>query len=181
MTQTQNVEEKKIWFVLRCTYSRGMKVKDYLDSNQIENFIPMHYVVSERQEKIIRKLVPVISNLIFVHCTKGKLEELKKTSTLQSLIRYIMDKEKHKPLIVPDKQMYDFIAVAGRTEEQILYLSPEEVKLREGDKVRINSGIWKGVEGVFLKVREGMRVVVSIEGFVAVATIALHPSMVDKI
>lgn len=175
------MEERDSWFVLRCTYSREMKVKAYLDAIKVDNFIPMHYVESERQGKRIRKLVPVINNLIFVRCTKGKLEELKKTLILQPLIRYVMDAEKRKPLIVPDKQMYDFIAVAGRTEDLILYLSQEEVKMQKGDKVRINSGVWKGVEGVFLKIKDGMRVVVSIEGFMAVATVALHPSMVDKI
>ena len=35
------------WYPLRVTYSQEMKVKEYLDKEHIENFIPMHYVEKE--------------------------------------------------------------------------------------------------------------------------------------
>lgn len=176
-----NTFMEKSWFVLRVTYSREMKVKEYLESEHIQCFVPLRYIYTIRKGKRERKLVPVVNNLIFVYSTRSELDELKRTSILMPLIRYVMDCEKKLPMIVPDKQMEDFMAVAGQLDEQIIYLSPDEVHLKEGDRVRINSGIWQGVEGVFVKMKGGMRVIVSIEGFMAVATIALHPSMVDKI
>ena len=123
----------------------------------------------------------MVHNLIFVYSTRETIDYYKHLNILASQLRYIMDREKHVPIVVPEKQMQDFIAVAGSTDEQILYLSPEELHLKKGDRVRINSGIWRGVEGCFVRFKGGMRVVVAIEGIMAVATVSLSPSMVDKL
>ena len=71
------------------------------------------------------------------------------------------------------------MAVAGG--EEALYVNAEEVRLKKGDRVRINSGVWQGVEGRFIRLKGGMRVVVEIVGLMAVATVTLPPAMVDKL
>lgn len=169
------------WYPLRVTYSQEMKVKEYLDKEHIENFIPMHYVEKECQGRKTRQLVPVVHNLLFVHICRKKLDELKHHSILSSKIRYIMDNMCHVPIVVPDKQMEDFITVAGAPDEQIMYLTPSEIRLKKGERVRINGGIWKGVVGKLVRIKRGLRVVVAIEGIAAVATASLHPSLVDLI
>ena len=35
------LSENRVWFAMRVTYSREMKFKEYLDRENIENFIPM--------------------------------------------------------------------------------------------------------------------------------------------
>ncbi len=169
------------WYPIRVTYSREMKVKDYLDMKGIESFIPMCYIEKEWKGEIIRRLSPVVHNLIFIRTTPRMLRELKQFGPYADYIRYMMDNEKQAPITIADKQMQDFIAVAGTPQEHILYLTPTEVQLKKGDKVRINAGIWKGVEGTFVRIKAGLRVVVSIQGIMAVATASLHPSLVDRI
>ena len=83
--------------------------------------------------------------------------------------------------VVPDRQMSSFIAVAGAYDEQVVYLDSQVVSLREGDRVRITGGVFAGVEGVFLRVKGDRRVVVSIEGVMAVATAFVHPSLIERI
>ena len=46
---------------------------------------------------------------------------------------------------------------------------------------RITGGIFEGVEGVFVRVRHDRRVVVNIEGVMAVATTFVHASLVEEI
>lgn len=168
------------WFPLRVTYSREMKFKAYLDETGVESFIPMHYVRSGG-DGAKRKLVPVVHNLIFLHTTAAVVARLKKDSPFSGQIRYIMSLDGRRPLTIPHKQMQDFIAVAGSYDEQVLYLPVEESKLKVGDRVRITSGVWAGVEGRFVRIKRGLRVVVELEGFMAVATASLHPSMVEKV
>lgn len=55
------------WYPLRITYSQEMKVKEYLDKEHIESFIPMRYVEKECQGKKTRQLVPAIHNLGFLY------------------------------------------------------------------------------------------------------------------
>jgi transcription antitermination factor NusG len=168
------------WYVLRVTYSRELKLKEYLDSQSIENFIPMHYVMDTKGTKKKRKLVPVIHNLIFVHTAKRKIDVIKQDVNLGRIVRYMMDKLNDRPVIVPEKQMQDFITVAGSYDEQILYLTPAEVGMKKGDKVRITSGIWTGVEGDFIRIGGDRRVVISIPGLMAVATAFVHPSCIER-
>lgn len=169
------------WYPIRVTYSREMKVKAILDEMHVESFIPMNYVNVKIKEQIQRKLVPAIHNLLFVRATKEKIIELKNNSILSSQIRYLMDHVTRRPMVVPEKQMDDFITVSRQYEKPVLYVDPHEIALKKGDRVRIISGIWQGVEGKFVRIKKGLRVVVSIPGVAAIATASIPPSFVEKI
>ena len=125
----KNELEAKQWFAIRVTYSREMALKEYLDRCRMESFIPMSYKEVIKGERKVRKLVPVIHNLVFVRSTREKLDEIKRDISLKVPIRYIMDRETRRPLVVPDRQMHSFIAVAGAYDEQIVYLDPTIVSL----------------------------------------------------
>jgi len=169
------------WYAVRVTYSRELSLKEYLDTEHIECFIPMHYDYVVRGERKVRKLVPAIHNLVFVHTTRQCLDEIKRLKALTIPIRYIMDHVTRRPMVVPDRQMRSFIAVAGNYDEQIVYLSATDLNLKKGDRVRIIDGVFKGVEGEFLRVKGDRRVVVAIQGVMAVATAFVHPSVIEVI
>lgn len=166
---------------MRITYSRELSLKVYLDEIQVENFIPMRYEYVVRNERKIRKLVPAVHNLVFIHTTRRKLDEIKEVKAAVFPLRYIMDRETHQPITIPEPQMRNFIAVAGTYDQQVIYLPPMDVSMAKGDRVRINGGIFEGVEGVFLRIKGDRRVVVSIEGVMAVATAFIHPSLVERV
>lgn len=167
------------WFAIRVTYNREMKVKRELDSIHIENFLPMKYRIIVRGEKKIKELVPAIHNLIFVYITPEDLKSYKATTALP--IRYIMNRETREPIVIPEQQMQNFIAVAGNPTEQIVYLDPDVSNFKKGDKVKIIGGVFEGAEGYFMRIKGDRRVVVCINGIAAVATAFIHPSLVKKI
>lgn len=169
----------KKWFAIRVTYNREMKVKRELDSIHIENFLPMKYRIIVRGEKKIKELVPAIHNLIFVYITPEDLKSYKATTALP--IRYIMNRETREPIVIPEQQMQNFIAVAGNPTEQIVYLDPDVSNFKKGDKVKIIGGVFEGAEGYFIRIKGDRRVVVCINGIAAVATAFIHPSLVKKI
>lgn len=53
--------------------------------------------------------------------------------------------------------------------------------MQKGDRVRITGGVFEGVEGIFVRVKGDRRVVVSIQGVMAVATTFIHPSLIVPI
>ena len=132
-----------------------------------------------RGEKKTKELVPAIHNLIFVNISRNDLKEYKATTTLP--IRYIMNKGTREPIVIPDQQMKNFIAVAGNTSEQIVYLDPNLSNFKKGDKVKIIGGVFEGANGYFMRIKGDRRVVVCISGIAAVATAFVHPSLVQKI
>ncbi len=171
--------EQKVWYAIRVTFNREMKVKDDLDLRGIESFIPMKYVMGTRRGRRVKKLVPTIHNLIFFHIEPSLMKQYKATTRLP--IRYIMNPATKKPVVVPDREMKNFIAVAGTYEEQLVYITPKPGQFTRGDRVRILGGPFEGAEGVLQRVKGDSRVIVTVQGLVAVATTAIHPSLLEKL
>ena len=140
----------------------------------------MRYKEVVRRGHKTRELVPVVRNLLFVHAVPARLQQLKSTVTY---LQYITDSRTHGKIIVPDDQMRRFIAVAGTYDDQLLYFAPEELNLAKGTRVRVTGGEFEGQEGVFLRVKgaRDRRVVVEIQGVIAVALATVHPSLIEPI
>lgn len=169
------------WYAIRVSYSRELALKAILDKENFENFIPMRYVIIVKGGKRMRKLAPAIHNLVFVHSTRKRIDVLKDELEGSMPIRFIMDREHNRPVIIPDIQMRSFILIAGTYDEAILYVEPAELALSKGQKVRITDGVFKGVIGEFVRIRHDRRVVVNIEGVMAVATTFIHPSLIEPL
>ena len=178
--EAANTNIEKQWYAIRVTYNRELKVKADLDAQGIDNFIPMKYVsVMRGKDRRVKKLVLAIHNLIFMLVDRNTMVQYKATTTLP--IRYIMNRETHQPVVIPRKQMDNFIAVAGNYNEQLLYLENDPITLHKGDKVRITGGLFEGAIGTLMRIKGNRRVVVSIPGVIAVATTDIHPSLIEKI
>ena len=169
------------WFAIRVSYSRELALKAILDAEKIENFIPMRYEYVIKSGKRVRRLLPAIHNLVFVHSTRKRIDALKDELESSMPIRFIMNREFCRPVVIPDAQMRSFILVAGSHEETILYVEPAELHLAKGQKVRITGGVFEGVIGEFVRIRHDRRVVVNIEGVMAVATTFISPSLVEPV
>lgn len=169
------------WYALRVTYSREIALKTLLDKNNIENFIPMHYKVVTKNGRRVRKLVPVVNNLVFIRSTRRKIDEIKEKNALTLPLRYIMNRETKAPITIPEVQMQHFIAVSGNYDQQLVYLPATQSTIQKGDRVRITGGVFEGVEGMFIRIKGDRRVVVSIQGVMAVATAFVHPSLIERV
>lgn len=162
--------EEPVWFAMSATFGRVLKAKAFLESNSVECFVPMRYkIVNDRNQHKRRKLVPAISNLIFVYTTKERIQSLKaQVDYLQYLTKPVGGR--NVPIIVPEYQMQQFIAVCNTYNDKLVYLSPDEINLKEGTRVKIIGSTFDGIEGRFVKVDKGRkrRVVVLVQGIAAV-------------
>ena len=179
ISQAEAAAESRVWYAMRVSYRQELKVKQDLDTRGIESFIPMKYTLVVRRARRVKVLVPIIHDLIFVLTEPSVMKDLKAHTALP--IFYIMNPATRKPVIVPHDQMQNFIAVAGTYDEQLEYIQDDFENLKRGDRVRVMGGLFEGAEGVLLKTRSKHRVVVSIEGIVAVVTAEVHPSLLQKI
>ena len=172
------------WYVLRVTYQREITASKALEELQIEHYVPTirTRIRNEKGVSIGWKTEPLVHNYIFVHDSYENILRLKQGKL--EYLRFIMGKDDagllSVPQYVPDKQMNDFIKVV-----RTMGFKPVDVNidLRKGDRVRVLTGPFEGVEGVFIKMptRHEKRVVVKIEGVAAVATMALNASDIEKI
>lgn len=167
------------WFPMRVTYNREMKIKGLLDELNIENFLPVRYAYVNIKGGKKKKLVPAISNLIFVRSSQTILTGLKKSVVEFEPMRYITKKSlingHHEIIHVPEKQMNDFIKVTSSPNDDFIILDNNDFISKVGKRVEITEGYFAGVEGVVKRIKRNKHVVVQIEGVAAVA-IAFVPA-----
>ena len=122
--------DPKLWFPMRVTYSRELKIKAELDRLKIENFIPMTYKLMDTDtERPHRELVPAINNLIFVHSTQEQISYLKQRNKVLEPLRYMLDRTAQKAntiMTVKDRDMGNFMRVASMTDDSVMF--PNDVK-----------------------------------------------------
>ncbi|MBR1882699.1 MAG: UpxY family transcription antiterminator [Muribaculaceae bacterium] len=163
MTQPQ-------WFAMRATYHREVSVKSMLEEAGISCYLPMQHQIKLSHGRKMRVMKPLVSSLLFVHCDKERLQSFK--SRLPQLQYMTMQTgQQRKPIIVPDRQMSDFMRVVDSHSDDLKYFSPEELCVTSGMKVRVHGGSFDGLEGrlVGARGRRNRRIVVSIDGVVSVS------------
>ena len=170
-----------LWHAIRVTYGREMKVKEFLDSIGVNSFVPLCYKEYVKNGKKVKKLTSAISNLIFIHSSQDQIDRLKRLIERTTPIRYIYDKSTRKPIVVPDKDMQHFITVSGTLDEQLVYLTEIDSHLRKGERVKVMDGTFAGVEGEVVRIKRNKRVLVSIEGVMAIATAHIPSVFLQKI
>lgn len=163
---------------MRSIFRTELKIKSSLDSAGIRNYIPTKDAISESGGKKVCIKVPVISNLIFVYSNPASLAPIMSENSRFQFI-YKRGGKKNEPIVVPDREMENFIRAAENSSIP-LYFSPDELNISKGTRIRILGGLLDGMEGVFMKVKgaRSRRLVVTIPGMLAVA-VEVEPDLVQ--
>ena len=169
-------DDEKYWYAAYTRVNQEMSIKKRLDALNVENYLPLQEVVRQEPEgrKKVRELL--VRGLIFLRTDRRTSFVLLNDYSLN--IVYIRDRETRRSLIIPDKQMKDFMFLLDFSDEVIEIVNKE---LRRGDKVRVIKGPFVGLEGELVRVKGHKRVVVRLEGVVSIATSYIPGSYLEKI
>jgi transcription antitermination factor NusG len=147
----------------------------------IESFVPMTRKKVVKNGQTVSITVPAISNLCFVRTTRNILEERMISMGERRYAHFVWNVHTRQPIIVPDKAMEDFIHICTVMSDETLYLKDITSKLREGQRVRVIDGPFKGIEGTVLRVKRSRRVVVDFPDLLAVATNYIDPRNLEPL
>ena len=174
----------KQWFVLRVSYNRYVKARNFLDENLIEYYLPMRAVLTSSGK---RNNEPLLPNLIFAYVCEETVKALIENNPRNTVLSYyynhfvLNEFGKNPPLVVPEDEMLNFINVTSVDNEHIMIVEPERCHYKSGDKVRIVGGDFKGVEGKVARVSGQQRVVVEIQGLCLIATAYIPSAFIEPI
>ena len=169
----------RFWYVLRTSFHKELYTQLQLSKMRIRSYIPMrHEEVIESGHRKVRR-VPAIHNLIFVRISPGWLVKLRAHKLISAKCLY--DRTTQKPLIVPDKQMDDFIALTEGKYEDVHIVDPDMENIERGERVRIVAGPFAGIDGEYVHYRSKNRVVIRIEGFAAITTAEIPEAFIERI
>ncbi len=152
--QGENIDTEPRWYALRDLKRANSLTPAFrqLSDAGIEVFTPLKWVFTTRHGKRIRREVPIISDLLFAHDSRERLDGIvAKTPTLQ--YRYKRGGSYCEPIVVPDADMEQFIEAVRATEHPRFYSAEELGSLLCGRDIRIKGGVMDGYEGKLLTVR----------------------------
>lgn len=142
------VETQKYWFAARTRDKQEFAVRKYLDKLKseedldIDYYLPTRIVVSQLKYRRKRSEVPVIRNLVFICATKQTACDLSNIYGVR--LFYMKDLFTRSMLIVPDKQMEDFMFVMDLNPDGVCF---DNESLAVGHKVKVIKGDFIGIEG----------------------------------
>lgn len=198
------------WYALKVFYNKVFEIEDLLGAMGIETYLAVdkvllkgaahliarrHIATLKAQGKrdtryveegaLIFQRTPLVSSLLFFRADEGGLR------AVESAMKDVNDNAKgfiyktadwKQYAIVPDRQMATFRLVTAKGSQGLEFFSSDSLtRFKEGRKVRVKEGPFKGAEGYIKRIRRDRRLLVSIEGIVAVATAYIPPELLETV
>ena len=133
----------------------------------------------EDKQKV--QIKPAISSLIFVQCTEEKVWDLQKDLFGRVMLYTHMSDGNRKASPVDEEEMRLFMLVTSVEDERLQYLDVDSVNYKEGQRVRVLDGPYKGCVGYIKRIKGNRRLLVAVEGLALVATSYIPSVFLEKI
>jgi transcription antitermination factor NusG len=136
---------------------------------------------------VIYERKPLVTSLIFVKATASQIKEvaqcLKDEAPGDKPLGFVYKKADFKEYAaIPDSQMTSFRLVAESGLSGLDFFADEEMtRYKTGDRVRVTGGPLKGAEGYIKRIKKNNRLLVCIEGVIAVATSYIPSELLEKV
>ena len=173
----------KQWFVLRVTYGRIVKAKEFAEAKGLECYVPLRYKEVRKQGKKRIITTPLLPSLIFVHASAEQIEALLHDNKVvanesRALLSYYFNHTIHRqdnpdrnpPLTIRDEAMNNFIRLTSIKNPHIIPVTSNNIQFKLGDNVVVTEGEFKGIHGRVTRIAGQQRVVVELFDGCLVAT-----------
>ena len=143
----------KKWYVFYTYPKFERRIHEYLQQENYESFLPMHWVVRQWSDRKKRMEVPLFPNYIFVNIEQNKISEVLNTPKLICCLSF-----NRIPAFLRQKEI-DSIRQIVENE----YTFEICCKLKLGDSVEITKGSLTGMKGILVEERGSQRFALRIE------------------
>ena len=201
----------KKWYAIKVFFNKVFRMEDILSDMGLETYLPvqkerlkgpdylkvakMLALVDANHRKdsryiqdgaIIYERKPLVASLIFLRADDEEIltvdARLKDEMILGRLLGFIYKTADFKKwATIPDKQMESFRVLTENGGDGLTFFTSNLVKLAQGDKVRVIDGPMKGAEGYIKRIKKDRRLLVCVEGVIAVASSYIPDRMLAKI
>lgn len=161
------------WYVAQTCAQHEKRVAEQLDRRRVEHFLPLYERVSRWKDRRVRLRVPLFPGYVFVRlalCERLRVLEIPGVARLVGF--------GGMPVALPDEEM-----VGIRSGLQCGMRAEPHPYLTIGQHVHIRSGPLRGVEGILVRRKSQVRLILSVDAIqqsmivdVDVADVAATPS-----
>lgn len=168
-------QTKEFWFSARTQRNQELRVRDSLKKLNVEHFVPTRVVVRQLKYRKKKAEIPVIRNLVFIRASKEKACAIPNDHGVQ--LFYMIDRQTRSFLVVPDKQMQDFMLVMDMDPDGVCF---DNESIGIGEKVEVIKGVFSGVEGELVSMTNRSYVVIRV-GQILSVSVSIPKSYLKKV
>ena len=202
-------EPKLYWYALKVFYNKVFDMEALLNGMGLETYIAVDKVLLKgeahlmarrhlasikvlgqtdtryiQEGALIYQRKPIVTSLVFVKAQEADLpyvESALKEEGSNNFKGFIYKNATRKEFAqIPENQMTAFRLVTARGSEGLEFHSEEAyTRYKEGSRVRVTGGPFKGAEGYIKRVKRDRRLLVNIEGIVAVIASYIEPQYLE--
>jgi len=194
-------EETVNWYAAKVFYNKVFDIESLLQGMGLETFLPVRLVPLKgadhmraarrlatpdarrndsrylREGPVIFERKPLVNSLIFFQCGQRKVKLVQKEMEGKGFVYSTTDRRKASP--IPPVQMTMFRLAVSAADGLTFFSSDDFTRYKAGDRVRVKAGPLAGLEGYIKRIKKDRRLLVSIEGVIAVATSYMPPEMLE--
>ena len=173
------IDAEKAWFAMKVFQNKVFEIESYLQAKDIETYFPVRYEEKKvgGETKTVR--IPIITSLIFFRTFSENVLALEQE--LRSKVALYRYRKSRQVAVIPDREMDVFRMVTSVSNNNWDYVDAAAMTFRPEDRVRVTGGEFEGAEGYIKRIKGNRRLVVAIEGVVAVATAYIPSCYLERV
>lgn len=172
-------EPAKHWFALKVFFNKVLQLSADLKNLSLDCFYPVKVESKNRRGKKVFVKKPAVNSLLFFKGTTEEAQQVQREFEGRAMLyTYRLSRQ---PAIIPDREMQIFKMVADTNAPDLEYMDIDAQTFKTGQHVRVTCGLFQGAEGYIKRIRGNKRLIVAIEGIVAVATSYIPSCFLEKI
>ena len=159
------------WYALTVRHQHEWQVERLLQSQGWETFVPSYTVKRQWTDRAKEIVLPLFAGYIFCRFSASEKTRVLGTPGVANVVSFA-----GAPAAIEARQ----IAAIRQAALSGLPLHPWS-HLQRGDRVRVERGPLKGVEGTLLAEKDGLRLVIGLELLQRSVSVELSPDMISPI
>ena len=155
----QNVETQSAdpaivasWYAVYTCVRHEKRVAEQMERRRLKGFVPLYWAAHRWKDRRKEVLLPLFPSYVFVHVA---LRDRLRVLEIPGVVSIISSQGKPTPLLASEIEAFRQVFGGVRMEPHPY--------LQAGCRVRVRRGPMAGLEGFFLRRKEGLRLVVSID------------------
>ncbi|MFN0274702.1 MAG: UpxY family transcription antiterminator [Chitinophagales bacterium] len=139
------------WYVLYVRSRAEKKVRDRLEKNSIDVFLPLIKVVRQWSDRRKQVQVPLFNGYLFLFIDPGQFSFVK---MIEGVVGFV--KQEHKNATISEEE----ISTIRKFLETGIHIETENDTFLPGEKVKINFGPLKGYTGELIEIKNEKQFIV---------------------
>jgi transcription antitermination factor NusG len=170
-TAAQNVSQGSEWYALYTRHQHEKVAAQILLSKGFNIFLPLYPAARARGNQTKKLLLPLFPCYIFL---RGGLDRRLDIVTTPGVHAFV--ETANRPAVIPESE----IDGVRQTVDSSLRLEPHPF-LKSGDRVRIRCGPLEGLEGILVRKKNLLWLVLSVEMLGKSIAVEIQCSMVERV